>query len=132
MALLALGCLVLRLLVFLHLFLLFPGCFLGRLLVLLGRPLGLATIFSDTAVFALSVGWYRPGKARGGQYQDEGGGSFHNFSEGNLAMILTPSMYRADETMVTVSGRAVAGLDAFARWAPGFALAWTAEAAVPT
>jgi hypothetical protein len=65
--LLPLGCLALGLLVFLHLFLLFLGGFLGCLLVLLGRLLGLATVFSDTTVFRLSVHWYRPGKSRGGQ-----------------------------------------------------------------
>jgi hypothetical protein len=78
--LLPLGGFALGVLVFLHLFLLSLGRFLRRFLVLLGCLFGLAAIFSDTPVFGLSVGRYRPGNARGGQYQ-ESGYSFHRVSE---------------------------------------------------
>jgi len=49
----------LRLLVVLHRFALFFGQLLIRLLLLLGRPLGLRLIFAYGTVFGLGVGRYR-------------------------------------------------------------------------
>jgi hypothetical protein len=80
---LLLGRLALRLLVFLHGFTLFPGSLLLRFLVLLGRSPGLDSIFSDTSVFTLGIGRYRPCNAQGGK-QYESGESFHNVSEGKI------------------------------------------------
>ncbi len=58
-ALRSLARLLLRLLVFLHRFPLFLSGLFRVLLLLLGRSAGLASVFSDTPVFPLSMGRYR-------------------------------------------------------------------------
>jgi ABC-type multidrug transport system permease subunit len=68
-------------LVFLCGFALFPGLLFGILLLLLGGFPGFAAIFSDAAVFSLSVRRDRACSGQGGK-QYEGRESFHEVSDG--------------------------------------------------